>query len=434
MNVQTPLQALRRRGLLRSRWPWRSAAYLLTTLPVIAVAGPLFAVLGLPWLYLMARHDQDRPSIGTVALLVVLGAVFVGGLGPVVAVPLGVLERARLRMVDDRAAGSGHRRPGPLSWLRVRYPEEATWRALAYALLLVTLVPAMLGLLAATLLMIAVLIAGPWLVGGGGEPVQLGLVSVGDPVAARWWAVVGVVLVPAVPYLVTFVAGAHAALARALLDGHTDGRLRAELVEVTRSRARLVDTFAAERRRIERDLHDGAQQRLVSLSLQLGLARLDVPPDSAAAVTIATAHEQAKQLMDELRELIHGIYPQVLGDVGLPTALQELADRSPVPVTVDADLPARPAAPAEVAAYFMVAEALTNAAKHSGATQVAVVVRQQRDTLTVEVSDNGRGGADPSRGTGLTGLADRVAAGGGRMLLSSPAAGPTVLRLELPCG
>jgi signal transduction histidine kinase len=433
MTIDTPVQAVRHRHFLRSGWPWRSAAYLVTTVPVVMAAAPLFAVLGLPWLYLLAHRDHDRPSLGTTALLVVLGAALVGGLGPLIAVPLGAVERARLAIADTRRATSGHRRSGVRSWLRIRYTEEVTWRALAYALLLVTFVPAVLGLLAAALLTIAALITAPWLVQRGQGPIQFLVVEIGDPVGARWCAVIGLVLLLAVPYLLALVAGGHAALARVLLRAR-DERLNATLVEVTRSRARLADTFEAERRRIERDLHDGAQQRLVSLTLQLGLACLDVPPHTPAAASVAAAHEQAKQLMRELRELIRGIYPQVLSDVGLPTALRELAERSPIPVRVEADLPVRPARSAEIAAYFIAAEALTNVAKHSGATQANVAVRAEPGTLVVEVADNGHGGADPVRGSGLTGLADRVAAAGGRMLLSSPAGGPTLLRMELPCG
>jgi signal transduction histidine kinase len=191
--------------------------------------------------------------------------------------------------------------------------------------------------------------------------------------------------------------------------------------------------FEAERRRIERDLHDGAQQKLVSLTMQLGLARLDLPPGSPAAETVAAAHDQAKQLMAELRELIHGIQPQVLTDLGLPAGLEELADQSPVPVTVDAHLAGRLPAHVENTAYFAAAEALTNIAKRSGATSAVVTARLHDGVLAVEISDNGHGGADPGRGTGLTGLADRVAVAGGRMLLSSPPGGPTILRVEVPC-
>jgi signal transduction histidine kinase len=179
--------------------------------------------------------------------------------------------------------------------------------------------------------------------------------------------------------------------------------------------------------------HDGAQQRLVSLTLQLGLARLDLPPDLPAARTVASAHEQAKQMMAELRELIHGIHPETLAGLGLPAALAELADQSPIPVRVSSSLPGRLPGQIEAIAYFVVAEALTNIAKHSGATSASVTARQHDGVLTLEISDNGHGGADPARGTGLTGLADRVAVINGRMLLSSPAGGPTLLHVELPC-
>jgi len=229
------------------------------------------------------------------------------------------------------------------------------------------------------------------------------------------------------------LAGGHAAVARALLDGRTGDRSKAALVEVSRSRVRLVDAFEAERRRIERDLHDGAQQRLVSLTLKLGLAQLDLPEGSAAARSVTVAHDEAKQLMAELRELIHGIHPKILTDLGLAVALRDRADQCPIPVSVRTDLPGRLPAHVEATAYFVAAEALTNVVKHSGATAATLTAHQHGDVLTVGVVDNGRGGADPESGTGLVGLCDRVAVGNGRMLLSSPVGGPTVIQVELPC-
>jgi signal transduction histidine kinase len=217
------------------------------------------------------------------------------------------------------------------------------------------------------------------------------------------------------------------------LSGGPDDRLRTELVEISQSRERLVNAFEAERRRIERDLHDGAQQRLVSLILQLGLARVDLPPDAPGTESVVNAHEQATLLLTELREFIHGIHPQALSDLGLPAALQELADRSATQVTVDCAVAERPPGAMESAGYFVVAEALSNSSKHSGATEIRVRAAVRRDVLTVEVTDNGRGGADPGRGTGLTGLADRAAAIGGTLSLSSPAGGPTTVRAEFPC-
>jgi signal transduction histidine kinase len=236
-----------------------------------------------------------------------------------------------------------------------------------------------------------------------------------------------------VAYLAVLLAGGHGALARALLGAGADERLHGELAEIARSRTRLVNAFDTERRRIERDLHDGAQQRLVGLTLQLGVAQLDLPPGSPARAAVADAHDQAKQAMAELRELIHGIHPRVLTDRGLPAALRELADRCAVPVTVEAALPSRLPADVESTAYFVAAEALTNVVRHSTATAAGVAVRRTGGRLVMDIADNGRGGADPAGGTGLVGLADRIAVLAGTLSLTSPAGGPTTLHVELPC-
>ncbi|MEO3748549.1 sensor domain-containing protein [Plantactinospora sp. B5E13] len=431
---QTALAALAQRRFLLSGWPWRSAGYVLSTAPVALAAGVPLGLLALPWLVVLAAlADGDRP-FGALAALLVLAPLLVLVFGPAVALPLAALERWRLRLVDTRPLRSGHRRPpapGLWPWLRTRYTDAATWRDLGYAALLVTVVP-VLHLVALTgVLLIGVMATSPLLVADG--TVSLGVDQASTVAEAVPYAVAGVLLLPAVPYLLAAAAGVHGALARALLDDSTGDLLRAELVEVARSRARLVDAFEAERRRIERDLHDGAQQRLVNLTIQLGLARLDLPAGTPAATALARAHEQAKQIMAELRELIHGIRPQLLTDRGLPAALDELADRAPVPVTVRTDLPDRPPGHLEDIAYFVVAEALANVAKHSTATRATVDVHERAGVLAVEVTDDGRGGADPARGTGLTGLADRIAVVDGRLLLSSPGGGPTVLRVELPC-
>jgi signal transduction histidine kinase len=196
----------------------------------------------------------------------------------------------------------------------------------------------------------------------------------------------------------------------------------------------LVDAFEAERRRIERDLHDGAQQRLVALAMTLGLARLDAPPGGPLAEQLARAHEEAGAALAELRELIHGIHPKVLADYGLEAAVADAADRSPVPVDVAFD-PAALRFPqaVEAAAYFVVREALANVARHSGARRAWITGEHGAGRLVVEVRDDGRGGADPLRGTGLTGLADRVSALDGRLTMTSPPGGPTLLRVEIPC-
>jgi signal transduction histidine kinase len=433
---RTALAAVAWRRLLVSSWPWRSAWYLQTTVLVAVAAAAMLAV---PWLVLAARLAAGDFQAVVTVVLVLLGTVLVVGVGPVAAAPLADLERRRLRMVDTRPAVPGQQKPhagGPVAWLRNRYTSPGAWREVGYICLLAIAAPVPAAALAAGPVA-GFLIAGPFLVLAqrpGSSPVALVFVNVATVGQALPYAIAGVVLLPAVPYLLTLVAGGQAAVARALLlGGSAEERLRAELTEVSRSRARLADAFEAERRRIERDLHDGAQQKLVSLTMQLGLARLDLPPGSPAAETVAAAHDQAKQLMAELRELIHGIQPQILTDLGLPAALDELADQSPVPVTVDARLGGRLPGQVENTAYFAAAEALTNIAKHSGATSAAVTARLRVGLLTLEVSDNGHGGADPGRGTGLTGLADRVAVADGRMLLSSPPGGPTVLRVEVPC-
>jgi signal transduction histidine kinase len=226
------------------------------------------------------------------------------------------------------------------------------------------------------------------------------------------------------------VAGVRAELARALLTGGDGDSERVS--ELARSRARLVDAFEAERRRIERDLHDGAQQRLVALTMTLGLARLDAPPGPLAD-QLAKAHEEAGEALVELRELIHGIHPKVLADYGLQAAVADAADRSPVPVDLDLELPGRLPGPVETAAYFVVCEALANVAKHSGADRAGVRGGYADGRLVLQVRDDGRGGADAEGGSGLTGLADRVSVLDGRLSLSSPPGGPTLLRVEIPC-
>jgi signal transduction histidine kinase len=203
--------------------------------------------------------------------------------------------------------------------------------------------------------------------------------------------------------------------------------------ELTRTRRGAVDVQAAELRRIERDLHDGAQARLVALSMHLGRAeaRLDDQPELAELVR--QAREEAGSAIAELRDLAHGISPPVLADRGLAAALEGLGRRSAIPVTVEADIGERPPPVVETAAYFVAAEALTNAAKHAGGAPARVRAAREGDTVVVEVSDSGTGGADPDGG-GLTGLRHRVEALDGRLTVTSPAGEGTTVRAELPCG
>jgi signal transduction histidine kinase len=246
-------------------------------------------------------------------------------------------------------------------------------------------------------------------------------------------AVAGAFLCVGAAWAVRGIAAAHGALALALL-GPSQAQRRARVEALQASRARAVDSAEAERRRIERDLHDGAQQRLVSLAMDLGMARAKLETDPAAATAlVGEAHEEAKRALAELRDLARGIHPAVLADRGLDAAISALAARSPVPVGVEVTAERLPD-PVESTAYFVVAEALTNAAKHARASEITVRIARHRDLLIVEVIDDGVGGADPARGSGLRGLADRAAAVDGRLTVTSPPDGPTVIRAELPCG
>jgi signal transduction histidine kinase len=380
----TALEALTQRPLpfLRSAWPLRCVAYLVASVVPGAAVGLALAVgiaLGLPL--------GPLAAVVVVALLIPLIARF---------------ERWRLRLVD-----------------RVPLPPTPDRRRREAGAAVMT-VFAMWWI---DLLMVAFTVAGPVLLII--SPVVQPDVT---PAVGAAASVAGVLLLPVAAYTITAWGGARGAMVRAVL-----APAGSELSEVLRSRARLVDAYEMERRRIERDLHDGAQQRLVALSMTLGLARLDVPDDSPASRLIGVAHEEARQALAELRELIAGVHSPVLTDRGLGAAVRDVAGRSPVPVEVDVELADRLPAPVEVTAYYVVSEALANLAKHSGATRGSVRARVEGGTLVVEVRDDGAGGADPAKGTGLTGLADRLAVVEGRLSVSSPIGGPTLVRVEIPC-
>ena len=215
-----------------------------------------------------------------------------------------------------------------------------------------------------------------------------------------------------------------------------EDELRATLAEVQASRARIVEAADAERRRVERDLHDGAQQRLVTLSMSLQLARLAVAEGNHTELgpMLDAASAELKEALAELRNLAHGIHPALLADRGLASSIESLALRSPLPVTVSCPAQRLPET-VEVAAYYLIAESLTNAIKHSGASEVGIVVTADPAThrVTVEVADDGRGGADMAGGSGLRGLADRVAALCGDLSVASEPEGGTTIRAVLPC-
>jgi signal transduction histidine kinase len=239
------------------------------------------------------------------------------------------------------------------------------------------------------------------------------------------------VLWPVLPFLARAMATVDRALVRGLLQ--PSDTLERRIAELESDRGVVVDTAAADLRRIERDLHDGAQARLVALAMDLGLAREKLLEDpEAAARMVGEAHGEVKIALQELRDLARGIHPAILTDRGLDAALSSVAGRCTVPVQVTVDLPARPAEAIEGIAYFTVSELLQNVSKHSAARRAAVDVWRAGDRLMIQVRDDGRGGADTSGGSGLAGLAERLDSVDGLFVVDSPAGGPTVVTAELP--
>ncbi len=247
--------------------------------------------------------------------------------------------------------------------------------------------------------------------------------------------VLGLVLLYVTPFIVRGFAAVDKALVRGLLSQNEKEQLTKRVEELTVSRDASVEGSQGELRRLERDLHDGAQQRLVALAMDLGMAkeRLAATDQTEAAELVGRAHEEAKNAIGELRNLVRGIMPSVLTDRGLDAALSALAGRSAIPIEVDVRLDERPPATVESAAYFVVAEALTNVAKHSRASYASVLVTRHQNALRIAVTDDGIGGAHEHAGGGLAGLHDRVRSVEGSLRMTSPPGGPTTLVVDIPC-
>jgi signal transduction histidine kinase len=390
---------------------------------VATIGTALVGVIGVAWGAAIFSLATGAGNIGHVA--VYAAAVIVGPVVELWAVQgVTALQRSRLRTVagTDISAGSRTERgPWPVGpWL-----SATTWRQIAFHLLSI-------GIGAA-----AAMVAICWLA----PALAIAYLIVGAPTAAAVVSCFGaVVLLFAAPWLAQLVARADERLARSLLGPSHTEELAHRLESLAKSRAEIVAATDAERRRIERDLHDGAQQRLVSLAMNLGMAMArftDVPEPVQQA--IAEAHEEALLALSEVREFIRGLHPPVLNDRGLKAALSGLAARAPLPVRLNVDMP-QPAAPSvEAVAYFIVSEALTNVAKHAQATQAEVAVTRNGNLLRIAVTDNGAGGAVPDGtggsegGTGLRGLMQRAASVDGTLTIDSPPGGPTVITAELPC-
>jgi len=380
---------------------------------------------------------------GTTLTGVVLGATLAGlelafllvasaGLLPVVALPrsrprvVGFVHRCarQLAVLEQRRLSRYHQLHtlGP-------YSDRAAFRYIArrwpigllggFVLLLL-----LLGVVVALSMITAWVFGGHWsfIEEEGGVSIE-SLMAVALPgVLLLYLNVMGIIGVPVL----------DARLAQRYLAPSTEEMLAQRVSELTLSRAEVVEVVNDERRRIERDLHDGVQQRLVALGLLLSRARRTKDPARAAEL-VRQAHEASEQALDDLREVAWRVYPTVLDQLGLRDVIAVLAERSSIPVTLHYDLPERPPVAVETVAYFVVSEAVTNAAKHSGANKISISITQSADRVTVVVSDDGHGGADPA-GRGLSGLAGRVAAGDGVFTVDSPAGGPTRVKAELPCG
>ncbi|GIJ46228.1 hypothetical protein Val02_31140 [Virgisporangium aliadipatigenens] len=247
------------------------------------------------------------------------------------------------------------------------------------------------------------------------------------------FAVSGVGLLVVAAVAVRWLVRLDALLARRLLGPNATEALNARLRELTRARTEAVAAADGERRRIERDLHDGTQQRLVSLAMTLGLLRTEVP-DGPARDLVEQAHRQAKATLAELRDFVRGLHPAVLNDRGLDAALSGLVAGAPQPVQLRVDVARRCPPVIEAIAYFVVSEALTNVARHARAERVEVAVVRDADRLRLTVIDDGVGGAADRPGGGLRGLAQRVGSVDGALRIESPTGGPTLVEVELPCG
>jgi signal transduction histidine kinase len=392
----------------RARDTARAAAALLAGGLVSLAAIPLL-VLGLATLVLSPLGDLGLPFLAVMTSLVR---------------PLARAERRRVHWVTGVSVAEAYQplRGSLTSRVRTLLSDVGTWRDLGW--LLVQIVAGGVGLA-----FVAAAVVGPLFVAtvpfdflrGAGDGKVLQLLPLGAFFAAVGW-------VGCRP-----VAKALAALSEQSLAADESARLRVEMAHLAETRDETVDARAAELRRIERDLHDGAQARLVSLTMSLGMAEDEFDRDPAAArQLVIEARSSARTALNELRHLVRGIHPPVLTERGLGGAVEALALASAVPVEVDVVLDGRLPAPLESALYFMIAEAMANIARHSEATWAFVRLWREQDKLRLIVHDDGRGGADPARGSGLRGMQQRLAAFDGKFTLSSPVGGPTELFAEIP--
>jgi len=343
------------------------------------------------------------------------------------------VERHRLRVFLGVDIATPYRyfepssRPWKRAWMVLRNPQ--LWRDMCYLLLLTPL--GILGLIVVWIPIPFLIAPVIFILGGDVSPFFWDIGNIFEAILAM---LVGVVLIVPFSMLINLTALFHVRVAHRFLAPSTEEVLTERVEELTESRSAVMRAMYLERRRIERDLHDGAQQRLVSLAMELGRAREKLASDpEAARKLIESSHEDSKLVLAELRDLVRGIHPAVLTDRGLDAAISAIAGRSPIPVEVAIRLKDRQPDEVEGTAYFVVVEALTNVAKHSQATKAKVLIDRNRGWLHLEITDNGRGGANPSNGTGIRGLRDRILALDGQFWLSSPPGKGTTIKVEIPC-
>ena len=396
-----------------------------------------------PWRFLLSRW----PWIGLLSVVInaVLGiALILPVAATLIALPLwgmlfGAIERRRLRMLGAPRRSSAHvrvPREEKHNWLGVRLTEPATWREVGALLLGIAL-----GLLSAALLLaqaLALAIAVAFSVIGRTRPPAEVLLFFDTSVTideSNWWH--PLLWIPLILIIAAYANAALAALHASLIGWLIDPRaaeIDRRVDQLTRSRAAIVAAHESERRRIERDLHDGVQQELVGVAARLGMLELELRDGDvdAAGAALRTAQGQTERALNSLRATVRGIHPTVLVDHGLVSAVEELAAFSPLPVGVrDTGFP-RLSAEAEAAGYFFVTEAISNAAKHTVASRIVIELSAEGEWVLVSATDDGHGGADAAHGSGLRGLGGRAEALGGTFAVSSPVGGPTRLTMRLP--
>ncbi|MFE9608373.1 sensor histidine kinase [Streptomyces sp. NPDC006012] len=407
---------------------WREFAYVLLSLPISS----------LMFVFTLTMLSLGAGLLVTFLGVPVLAAALAGCRG------LGVLERARARGLLGLEVSEPEplriRKPGVMAWVGTVLKSGASWRHVLYALLhfpwaVFSFVVAVTSWSIGWSLLTYPLWfwVFPMYLGQGG--IQLygddhHRIFLDNPFEITVTALVGLLFTLATPWIVRALTMVDRLLVHGLLG---PSRLSARVVELESDRGVVVDTAAADLRRIERDLHDGAQARLVSLAMDLGLAKEKLAEDPrSAARMVADAHGEVKTALQELRDLARGIHPAVLTDRGLDAALSAVASRCTVPVRVEVDLAHRPAPAIEGIAYFTVSELLQNISKHSRATSASVDVWRTDDRLMLQVMDDGAGGAGVDGGSGLAGLAERLDAVDGILVVDSPPGGPTRVTAELP--